>query len=117
LEQILSWADAHKGRTGDWPARHSGDVAAGDLTWKAIDAALHQGHRGLPGGDSLARLLRRERGRVMRRIQRQPSEAALVRRRRAAQLRQKGLTLGQIGRCLGVSRQAVLKMLRRAVEG
>jgi hypothetical protein len=31
-------------------------------TWLALDSALRNGHRGLPGGDSLARLLARERG-------------------------------------------------------
>jgi hypothetical protein len=37
-------------------------VAAPGETWGAIDAALKKGWRGLPGGDSLARLLARERG-------------------------------------------------------
>lgn len=31
--------------------------------WLNIDSALARGYRGLPGGDSLARLLARERGR------------------------------------------------------
>jgi hypothetical protein len=30
-------------------------------TWKGINQALWAGNRGLPGGDSLARLLRRHR--------------------------------------------------------
>jgi hypothetical protein len=44
-----------------------GAVAAGQVagapgeTWRALDVALRQGLRGLPGGDSLARLLRRHR--------------------------------------------------------
>jgi hypothetical protein len=36
-------------------------IAPGE-TWVAIDAALAHGHRGLPGGDSVARLLARRRG-------------------------------------------------------
>jgi hypothetical protein len=32
------------------------------LAWRGIDDALRFGYRGLPGGDSLARLLARERG-------------------------------------------------------
>jgi hypothetical protein len=61
--QILAWADAHRERTGRWPSRASGVVAAAPgETWVAIDQALRRGDRGLPGGDSLARLLARRRG-------------------------------------------------------
>jgi hypothetical protein len=63
VEQVLAWADAHKAQTGRWPTADSGPVAfAPGETWHAIDGALAPGHRGLPGGDSLARLLARERG-------------------------------------------------------
>jgi hypothetical protein len=60
--QILAWADAHKARVGRWPSAASGPVvgAAGE-TWAAVNTALAEGLRGLPGCDSLARLLRRER--------------------------------------------------------
>ncbi len=63
VEAILTWADAHRGRTGQWPKVRSGPVidAPGE-TWIAIDAALVQGCRGLPGGLSLARLLAEHRG-------------------------------------------------------
>jgi hypothetical protein len=56
--QILGWADAHHERTGCWPSAASGPVlgAAGEM-WRAVNSALGNGHRGLPGGDSLARLL------------------------------------------------------------
>jgi hypothetical protein len=61
--QILEWADAHRRRTGRWPAVDSGAVAEAPAeTWRALDAALRRGYRGLPGGDSLARLLDRRRG-------------------------------------------------------
>jgi hypothetical protein len=61
--QVLAWADAHHARAGTWPTRSSGPIpeAAGEA-WSAVDAALVVGARGLPGGDSLARLLARERG-------------------------------------------------------
>jgi hypothetical protein len=64
LDQILAWAAAHARRTGGWPTRRSGPVweAPAD-TWKAIDAALHQGHRGLPGGSTLSREIRYDRSR------------------------------------------------------
>jgi hypothetical protein len=63
VEQILSWADAHRRRSGRWPNLNSGPVhgAAGE-TWYNVNAALRDGWRGLPGGDSLARLLARSRG-------------------------------------------------------
>jgi hypothetical protein len=60
--QVLSWADAHQGRTGDWPDCDSGPVpeAPGE-TWCAVDSALARGRRGLPGGSSLALLLAEKR--------------------------------------------------------
>lgn len=62
-EQILTWADAHHERTGDWPGLSSGIVyEAADEKWTNINAALHLGLRGLPGGSSLARLLAEKRG-------------------------------------------------------
>ena len=64
LEQILAWADAHRKRTGDWPTSRSGSIAGvPDVTWWSVSEALIHGYRGLPGGDSLARLLARCRGR------------------------------------------------------
>jgi hypothetical protein len=60
--QILRWADAHHDRTGDWPRAGSGAVhEAGGEDWRNLDAALYLGARGLPSGDSLARLLQRAR--------------------------------------------------------
>jgi hypothetical protein len=60
---ILAWADAHFGRNGRWPSALSGAVAgAPGETWGALASALRNGCRSLPGGDSLARLLARERG-------------------------------------------------------
>jgi hypothetical protein len=63
VEQILAWADAHHARTGQWPKRHSGAIEhASHETWSAVDGALLHGHRRLPGGFSLARLLMERRG-------------------------------------------------------
>jgi hypothetical protein len=63
VPQILAWADAHRARTGAWPGAASGPVGgAPGETWAAVNVALRLGHRGLPGGDTLARLLQRERG-------------------------------------------------------
>jgi hypothetical protein len=58
VEQVLAWADAHRARTGRWPHALSGPVAeAPEESWRAVNLALWQGHRGLPGGTSLSRLL------------------------------------------------------------
>jgi hypothetical protein len=62
VKEILAWADAHRQRTGRWPLASSGAVvgAVGE-TWAEINAALRFGRRGLPGDDSLARMLARHR--------------------------------------------------------
>jgi hypothetical protein len=61
---ILEWIDAHKKRTGAWPDMRSGPVVGGYLgdNWRKLDNALKLGLRGLPGGDSLAKLLVEARG-------------------------------------------------------
>jgi hypothetical protein len=65
VRKVLAWADAHRARTGHWPSAASGPVrGAPGENWAAINLALHNGYRGLPGGDSLTRLLERRRGRV-----------------------------------------------------
>jgi hypothetical protein len=62
-EMILAWCDDHRARTGAWPTNGSGIVlAALGETWGALDMALHQGSRGLPGGSSISRLLAARRG-------------------------------------------------------
>jgi hypothetical protein len=58
--QILAWADAYFQRTRTWPKGSSGPIAdAPGETWAAVEVALRWGHRGLPGGSSLSRLLRK----------------------------------------------------------
>ncbi|HEV3024092.1 MAG TPA: hypothetical protein VGX76_16565, partial [Pirellulales bacterium] len=82
--KILAWVDAHHDRTGRWPTFASGPIveAAGE-TWSAVDMALHAGIRGLPGGSSLAKLLRQERRvrrRRKRRVRREKVAKAVARR-------------------------------------
>jgi hypothetical protein len=61
--QILHWADEHRERTGSWPTGRSKAIPGSrGETWIAIDNALRQGARGLPGGSSLAQLLAEHRG-------------------------------------------------------
>jgi hypothetical protein len=60
---VLTWADAHHARTGDWPTQYSGPVAdAQGETWSGVDCALNEGCRSLPGGSSVAQLLEARRG-------------------------------------------------------
>lgn len=67
VHDILAWADAHRRRTGDWPVILSGPIwDAPGKTWRGINNALLVGTRGLPGGDSLARCLKRYRGKAIR---------------------------------------------------
>ena len=62
VPMILRFADAWHGRTGEWPTSLSGVIPEmPGLTWKAVNLALHQGLRGLPGGESLHLLLRQRR--------------------------------------------------------
>jgi hypothetical protein len=63
IRRILRWADAWHHSLGSWPKSTSGAILeSGGETWAAVNMALHQGLRGLPGGDSLAALLQRRRG-------------------------------------------------------
>ena len=58
-ESILAWADAYRARTGEWPTRHSGPIPeALEETWAKVCDALRKGRRSLPGGSSIARLIR-----------------------------------------------------------
>lgn len=61
--QIAAWAQLHHQGTGVWPTETTGPVpdTRGEV-WGNIDAALRMGIRGLPGGDSLPRLLARQFG-------------------------------------------------------
>jgi len=60
VDQIIVWACRHFSRTGRWPYVTSGPVVGerGER-WNAIDMALRNGMRGLPGGSSLRQLLRK----------------------------------------------------------
>ena len=64
IAEILRWARSYREWTGKWPTADSGPVG-GILweTWKGIDMDLRNGHRGLPGGSSLAQLLAENFGR------------------------------------------------------
>jgi hypothetical protein len=62
-ERILVWADAFHAASGRWPTALSGAVADAEReTWSAIDDALKDGCRGLPGGESLCSFLAAHRG-------------------------------------------------------
>jgi hypothetical protein len=57
-QQIEGWARSHHRRSGRWPSARSGEVVdAPGENWRAIDQALREGSRGLPGGDTLKQLV------------------------------------------------------------
>jgi pyrroloquinoline quinone (PQQ) biosynthesis protein C len=61
-EQIIVWAEAHYRRMGQWPKKDSGSIeSAPGETWNGVQIALIRGRRGLPGGSSLARLIKEHR--------------------------------------------------------
>jgi hypothetical protein len=63
---IVGWAEAHHARTGRWPSLDSGPIPEGECdTWRGVNYALMGGRRGLPGGTSLARVLREHRERCV----------------------------------------------------
>jgi len=64
---ILQWADEYYNHHRRWPTVKliSIDSAPGE-TWISIDSSLRNGHRSLPGGSSLARLLAERRGKACR---------------------------------------------------
>ena len=62
-KRILSWADAHFRRHGEWPGIDSGVIPeAPEETWERVHHALVQGNRGLRGGTSLPQFLAKHRG-------------------------------------------------------
>ena len=66
-QQILAWADAHHRRTGAYPHVLAGPIeGAPGETWKAVQLALFEGLRVLPGGSSLSKLLKEHRGVINR---------------------------------------------------
>ena len=62
VAQILDWADTHHELTGKWPNSKTGPIPGTGETWKAVQQALSLGTRGMPGGSSLHRLLKKRRG-------------------------------------------------------
>jgi hypothetical protein len=59
---ILEWADAFYAKNGYWPSMRSGLVAGQTrANWRAIDVALRNGARGLPGRSSLSDFLNKHR--------------------------------------------------------
>ena len=68
IPEILRMADRHHQITGQWPITRDGAVHGEDnLTWEGVNTCLRKGGRGLPGGNSLARVLAKHRPVVDRR--------------------------------------------------
>lgn len=62
VKQILAWADQYHAENGRWPEIKDGKLCWADESWYNIDQALRVGLRGLLRGQSLARLLDKNRG-------------------------------------------------------
>ena len=61
IKGIWAWAVSHHCRIGIWPTAESGRIHGTRWeTWRAVDEALREGRRGLPGQSSLHRLLRQK---------------------------------------------------------
>jgi hypothetical protein len=77
-DTILLWAQAHHARVGTWPSQGSGPVyGVTREIWANLDQALRYGRRGLPGGDSLSRLLARRLGKPPK-VRRRPLTLAAI---------------------------------------
>ena len=61
MEEILSLADDYRATHGRWPNANSGRIDGMALTWTTINERLRRGHRGLPEGASLLRMLKQYR--------------------------------------------------------
>ena len=60
IGEILRWARAYHRKYGKWPTvRSPGFADDSGVTWAAVHLALRCGYRGLPGGSSLSKLLRK----------------------------------------------------------
>jgi hypothetical protein len=60
-QQIVKWAERFYEKHGRWPTASSPREPGMTHSWHTIDVALREGIRGLPGGSSLAHLLREHR--------------------------------------------------------
>jgi hypothetical protein len=60
VAEVLTWADAHRARTGSWPSAYAKRIPEAPLgtNWRQVDNGL----RGLPGKSSLAQVLADHRG-------------------------------------------------------
>lgn len=65
IDQILDWADQYNEVNGKWPSFRSGKIQGTDETWCSVCQALKGGGRGLPGGLTLAQLLKDRRGHTL----------------------------------------------------
>lgn len=61
-DMIWQWAQDFRGRVGRWPTTKSAytDPSRSEK-WSLIDEALRKGHRGLPGGSSLRKLIQQRK--------------------------------------------------------
>jgi hypothetical protein len=114
IEGIAAWGRAHHQRKGQWPTLESGPVedAPGE-TWKAVNLALHQGLRGLPGGSSLYQLLRAAFQIPGRRARNEPPPEPTKEqlRFRIDRMRDQGMPMAAIAKAMGMTVEEVERLL------
>jgi hypothetical protein len=119
--EIVAWTIAHRGRTGTWPTDTSGAICeAQGETWRAVDKALRNGLRGLPGGSSLFLLLAKRHGvGLHRRIPAVSAEQVLdwARRYFVRHKKPPAVTSGRIPGTSGITWSAVDQMLVDGYRG
>jgi hypothetical protein len=119
--QIVAWTVTHHERHGTWPTHRSGPIieAPGE-TWHAVDAALRNGVRGLPGGYSLFQLLAEHHDvRLHRRIPAITTEQILswATKYFARHKKPPTQTSGPIAGTSGITWGAVEQMLEHGLRG
>jgi hypothetical protein len=120
IELIAVWGRAHHQRKGEWPTPESWPVedAPGE-TWRGIDQALHNGHRGLAGGSSLYQLLRASFQIPGRRARNEPppepTEGQL--RLRIDRMRDQGMPMAAIAKAMGMTVKEVERLQYGLIRG
>jgi hypothetical protein len=78
VTKILKWVDKHYALKDEWPKKNSGKIiGTRNERWDKVDQNLYKGERGLPGGQTLARLLAEHRG-VRHRHDRTPLSEEMI---------------------------------------
>jgi len=62
VREVLALCDRYKAQHGKWPKATTERIAELGISWNGLNLLLTEGHRGLPAGLSIMRLLQKHRG-------------------------------------------------------